>query len=98
MDTNTSTNVIPEKQPVRVHAETLSQLESGAPIPEPGTYPVDLLLKLFTLVRVILFLFSISIIGFDVVVITHAHDGGSWELPWIFVVRPLPLQTARIPC
>lgn len=83
-----STNVVLEKESFRVHAETLSRLESRAQTPEPEAYPVDLLLKLFTLVRVFLFLFSISVIGFDITVITHVHNGGAWELPWIFVVRP----------
>src|SRR5271156_3857262 len=92
-----STNVVLEKPTFRVHAETLSQLEAAQTL-QPEVYSVDILLKLFAAFRLILLLFSISIIGFDTAVITHAHDGGAWELPWIFVVsgplRPRTLHRA----
>jgi hypothetical protein len=89
-DTKCSTNVVLEKQPFDVHAETLSQLEPPAPSPQPDIPPAALPLKLFALSRLALLALSLSITGFDVAVITHAHNSDTWELPWIFVVRPAP--------
>jgi hypothetical protein len=88
---NTPTNIILEKHTFRAQVENLSQLEAqrseGAEI-----YSVDILLKIFAVFRLVLLLFAISIIGVDIAVITHAQDGGAWELPWIFVVSSSAAQ------